>query len=126
MFRWLLALSAANGFLAVSLGAFAAHGLRASLSEKSLEIFATANDYHMIHSLVLMALAILVQQNPGRKILMMAGVGFLVGIFLFSGSLYLLAVTGFSALGAITPLGGVAFLFGWAALLWFSFSETLG
>jgi len=99
-------------FLAVALGAFGAHALRDKLSAYGLDIFRTAVLYHFVHALGLFVVAWLasVTQDPR---LFVAGILFTVGIILFSGSLYVLAVTGVKWLGAITPLGGLSFLAGW-------------
>ncbi len=114
-----------NGFLAVALGAFAAHGLRESLPADLLNTFQTGVQYHMYHALALFGVGILCAQFPASVPARWAGYLFLLGILLFSGSLYLLAVTGTRWLGAITPFGGVAFLAGWACLCWFAASQAL-
>lgn len=114
-----VALGAVNGFLAVALGAFAAHGLKGLLGPGLLDVFRTGVDYQAIHALALLAVGILGAQAHDRSgALRVAGWAFLVGIVLFSGSLYLLALTGTRWLGAVTPFGGTAFLVGWAALAW--------
>lgn len=100
---------AALMFLAVSLGAFAAHGLKARLSPEMLAVFETGVRYHAYHALGLILLGAV--RGPDK-----AGWCFLGGIALFSGSLYLLAATGVRKLGMITPLGGLLFLAGWALL----------
>lgn len=115
MFRGFLMLAAFFGFTGVALGAFAAHGLKNRLSAEYLAIFHTGVLYQLIHTLALLAVALLVVQIPGR-LLAWAGVAFVVGILLFSGSLYLLTLTGISTLGIITPFGGLAFLIGWFIL----------
>lgn len=102
-------------FLGVSLGAFGAHALKAKLSEYSLDIYKTAVLYHFIHALALFVVAWLTMSLHDPK-LNLAGIAFTIGIALFSGSLYLLSITGIKWLGAITPLGGVAFLIGWSLL----------
>jgi uncharacterized membrane protein YgdD (TMEM256/DUF423 family) len=107
-----------NGFIAVSLGAFAAHGLKSMLGADLLATFQTGVQYHMYHSLALLAVGILVLQFPAQTGLRIAGFLFLAGIIIFSGSLYVLALSGIRWLGAITPIGGVAFLAGWALLAW--------
>lgn len=117
--RLLLALAAANGFLAVLLGAFGAHALRGRLSAledgaRRLEWWQTATTYHLVHALAL-GLAALVAQK-GATLAASAGWSFLAGIVLFSGSLYVMTLTGVRALGAVTPFGGLAFLGGWAIL----------
>lgn len=113
-----LVLAGINGFIAVSLGAFAAHGLKSMLGPDLLATFQTGVQYHMYHSLALLALGILVLQFPAQTGLRIAGFLFLAGIVIFSGSLYVLALSGIRWLGAITPIGGVAFLGGWALLAW--------
>jgi uncharacterized membrane protein YgdD (TMEM256/DUF423 family) len=105
-------IAAAAGFLAVLLGAFGAHGLKNLLAENgTAAIWEKAVFYHSIHALMLFVLA---QMKPFPRV---AWWGFLAGIFIFSGSLYVLAVTNTRWLGAITPLGGVSFLVGWAWLV---------
>ena len=120
MQRLLLLVSAINGFLAVALGAFGAHGLKTRLAElpdvaRRLAWWDTASHYHLIHAVALGLLALAVDHVlpnwVGR-----AGVAMLTGIVLFSGSLYAMTLTGVTALGAVTPLGGVGFLVGWLAL----------
>lgn len=101
------------GFLAVALGAFGAHGLRDRLSTESMAIYQTGVQYHMLHALALLAVAAMAD-----KIRNAATIGwlFIFGVLIFSGSLYLLAITGQNWLGAITPLGGICFLAGWGML----------
>lgn len=113
-----LVLAGVNGFLAVALGAFAAHGLKNILGPDLLATFQTGVQYHMYHTLALLAVGILALQFPGQSGLRIAGYLFLAGILIFSGSLYVLALSGIRWLGAITPIGGVAFLAGWAMLAW--------
>jgi uncharacterized membrane protein YgdD (TMEM256/DUF423 family) len=113
-----LVLAGVNGFIAVSLGAFAAHCLKSMLGPDLLATFQTGVQYHMYHSLALLAVGILVLQFPAQTGLRIAGFLFLAGIIIFSGSLYVLALSGIRWLGAITPIGGVAFLAGWALLAW--------
>ena len=115
MLRSFLMLAAFFGFTGVALGAFAAHGLKGRLSAEYLAIFHTGVTYQLVHTLALLGVALLATHIPGR-IVTWAGVSFVVGILLFSGSLYLLTLTGISKLGIITPLGGVAFLIGWLCL----------
>jgi uncharacterized membrane protein YgdD (TMEM256/DUF423 family) len=102
-------------FLAVAAGAFGAHALRERLPSSLLAIFETAARYQMYHALALLLVARAVEAWPGR-LSRFAGWAFVIGIVVFSGSLYLLSVTGIRWLGAVTPLGGVAFLAGWAML----------
>lgn len=115
MLRVLLLLVALFGFTGVGLGAFAAHGLKGQLSAEYLAVFQTGVHYQMLHALALLGLAALWQRLGGR-LLTAAGVCFCVGILLFSGSLYALTLTGISALGMITPVGGLMFLAGWFCL----------
>jgi uncharacterized membrane protein YgdD (TMEM256/DUF423 family) len=108
-------IGAVFGFLGVALGAFAAHGLKDSLSPERLEIFRTGVHYHLIHAVALFALG-LGSDRLTPRLAAAAGWLFAGGIAIFSGTLYLLAVTGIRWLGAITPLGGTALLAGWLLL----------
>jgi len=112
MERIWLALGAANAFLAVAAGAFGAHGLKARLTPDLLAIFETGARYHMYHALGLLAVGLLGLHKPGGLV-DASGWAMLAGIVIFSGSLYALALSGVRALGAITPIGGVAFLAAW-------------
>jgi uncharacterized membrane protein YgdD (TMEM256/DUF423 family) len=105
-------------FLAVALGAFGAHALKSRLSADMTAVWHTAVQYHAWHSLALFALGLLMLHWPERLGLGFAAWMFVAGIVLFSGSLYALALTGARGLGAVTPIGGVAFLVGWAVLAW--------
>ncbi|WGL64838.1 DUF423 domain-containing protein [Pseudomonas sp. CW003PS] len=111
---WLL-LSAFAGFTGVALGAFAAHGLKNRLTPEYLAVFQTGTHYQLIHALALFGVGLLALHMPGRLV-NLAGGAFAVGILLFSGSLYLLTLSGIGKLGIITPFGGVAFLIGWLCL----------
>lgn len=105
------------GLLGVGLGAFGAHGLKEKLQTLgTTATFHTATEYHLYHALALLAVGLLALAGRSGSALSVAGWSFLVGILLFSGSLYALAVTGYTKLGAITPLGGILFLVGWIAL----------
>ena len=115
MLRGFLMLAAFFGFTGVALGAFAAHGLKSRLSAEHLAIFHTGVTYQLVHTLALMGVALMATQIPDRLIAW-AGASFAIGILLFSGSLYLLTLTGFGKLGIITPFGGLAFLVGWFCL----------
>jgi uncharacterized membrane protein YgdD (TMEM256/DUF423 family) len=115
MERTFAGLGAVFGFLAVALGAFGAHALKARLTPEDLEIFETGVRYQMYHALALFAVAWAATRWPEGNT-SLAGWAFVVGILIFSGSLYLLVGTGARWLGAITPLGGVALLVGWATL----------
>jgi uncharacterized membrane protein YgdD (TMEM256/DUF423 family) len=117
----LLALGAVAGFSAVAFGAFGGHGLRKKLAEapdgaKRLEWWQTAASYHLAHALAIGLAALVAERVPGAWA-PAAAWAFLAGIALFSGSLYAMALTGFRKLGAVTPLGGLALLAGWACLL---------
>lgn len=111
----ILAAAAASGMLAVILGAFAAHGLKGRLSESLMSAFQTGVQYQMYHSLALILLVVLYRQMP-QSLLIWSGGFMLAGIVLFSGSLYLLALTQVKWFGPITPLGGLCFIAGWALL----------
>ncbi|OOG71921.1 DUF423 domain-containing protein [Algoriphagus sp. A40] len=107
------------GILAVGIGAFGAHGLKPMLEASGrLETFETAVKYHFYHSLALFGLGLLAILKPNWKKLNLSFWGFTLGIFIFSGSLYLHCLTGITWLGVITPIGGVAFIQGWMALFW--------
>ncbi|RCJ35426.1 hypothetical protein A6770_16030 [Nostoc minutum NIES-26] len=112
-----LSVAAVLGGLSVAAGAFASHALREKISERSLEIFETGARYQMYHALALLLVALLISRNePPQSTLVASGWLFIIGIAIFSGSLYALSLTGIKSLGAITPLGGAAFLAGWGAL----------
>ena len=123
MSKLFLILASFNGFLAVSLGAFAAHALRARMSPELLNTFQTGVQYHMYHALALLGVALLTAQFPSATLPKAAGHLFMLGIILFSGSLYALSLSGVRWLGAITPLGGVAFLAAWGCLFWFALTQ---
>jgi len=107
--------AATLGLLGVALGAFAAHGLRGRVSETLLSAFQTGVLYHLIHAVVLLALALYARATQAS--ITLPAELFTAGIVLFSGSLYAMALSGVTKLGAITPLGGLSFLAGWASLL---------
>ena len=102
--------------LAVALGAFGAHALKARLSPDMLQIFETGVRYHFYHALALGLVVVAMQYWPKTNLPTIAGWLFVVGIVIFSGSLYILSTTGVRWWGAITPIGGVAFIAGWACL----------
>ena len=110
-----LLIGALFAFLGVAFGAFGAHGLRNRLSPEMLAVFETAVRYQMYHSLALLLVGLMMAPMGGPMI-RTAGWAFTIGIVLFSGSLYVLALTGASAFGIVTPFGGLAFLVGWTAL----------
>lgn len=111
-----LLLGALFGLLAVAFGAFGAHALRERLEPDLLAIFETGARYQMFHALALLLVAALSDRLPPR-LAAAATLAFALGIVVFSGSLYALALTGVRALGAVTPLGGAAFLVGWGCLM---------
>jgi uncharacterized membrane protein YgdD (TMEM256/DUF423 family) len=115
--RVFFALGAVSALLAVAAGAFGAHALRTRLVPDMLGVFEIGARYHMYHALGLLAAAWAVTRWPGG-ITTTAGWLFVAGTLMFSGSLYLISFTGHRWLGAITPIGGLAFLLGWAALAW--------
>lgn len=116
MIKIILSCAAFSAMLSVVLGAFAAHGLKSRLTESLLSTFQTGVQYQMYHSLALILLVILYRQIPQSLLLYSAGF-MLAGIVLFSGSLYMLALTQVKWFGPITPLGGVCFIIGWALLV---------
>src|SRR4051812_11399473 len=116
MFRKYGALGSILALLAVALGAFGAHGLEGVIDDNLLSAFKTGVQYHMFHALGLLAIAIASEKLGESKALKWSARLITVGIVLFSGSLYVMAVTDIKPLGAITPFGGVAFLAGWALL----------
>ena len=125
MLRFALIFGASAGLLAVLLGAFAAHGLEKRLDEKALAWIETGVRYQMWHALALLGAAALMAARPGPG-LSVAAIAWAVGIVLFSGALYALAFTGIRAFAHIAPLGGTAFLAGWAAVIWYGAAVKLG
>ncbi len=117
MERFFFISGAIAAFIGVALGAFGAHSLRTKLSPEMLNIFEVGVRYQMYHALGLIAVAWAITRWPEAN-LNAAGWAFIVGIVVFSGSLYLLTLTDARWLGAITPIGGLAFLIGWAILVW--------
>ena len=110
-----LSIGSISGALAVMIGAFGAHGLKDKLSEKMLANYMTGVEYHFYHTLALLIVGVIALHNPTRS-LAASGWAFTIGILIFSGSLYVLAMTGITKLGAITPIGGLAFIVGWVLL----------
>lgn len=115
--RVFFSIGAVFGALGVATGAFGAHGLKGWLSPEMLAVFETGVRYHLIHALALLAVA-WASTRWASAAIRAAGWLFVVGIFVFSGSLYVLTLTGIRALGAITPFGGVALIAGWLLLAW--------
>jgi uncharacterized membrane protein YgdD (TMEM256/DUF423 family) len=116
MAKLFITLASLSGMLAVAFGAFGAHALRGRLDDYAQGVFQTAVQYHFYHSLALLAVGLIALNQPHTALLRNSGWLFFVGIFVFSGSLYLLSVTGVRWLGAITPIGGLAFIAGWGCL----------
>jgi uncharacterized membrane protein YgdD (TMEM256/DUF423 family) len=117
MERIFFAIGAVSAFISVAAGAFGAHGLRNRLGPEMLSVFEVGARYQMYHALALMAAAWAVSKWPG-SMAAASGWCFVAGTLLFSGSLYLLSLTGLKWLGAVTPFGGLAFLAGWLCLAW--------
>jgi len=117
MTRTFFSLGAAFGALGVAAGAFGAHGLKGRLTPEMLAVFETGVRFHLIHALGLLAVA-WASTRWASAAIRAAGWLFVVGILVFSGSLYVLTLTGIRGLGAITPFGGVAFIAGWLLLAW--------
>jgi len=114
--RWALLAGALAGLLAVMTGAFGAHGLRHLVGPRGLEVFQTAVSYQMYHALALVVASLMPALGlPGRLLTLACGF-WLAGIVLFSGSLYLLVLSGQHWLGPVTPLGGLCFMVGWVML----------
>ncbi|MCF2860366.1 DUF423 domain-containing protein [Pseudoalteromonas sp. SMS1] len=107
--------------LSVALGAFAAHGLKSHVSDYAVGIFKTAAEYQMTHGLAIIAVAILIKWGMQIK---WAGYLFSVGVILFSGSLYLLVLTGAKWLGPVTPIGGLCFILGWLVMIYKSAKQS--
>ena len=115
MDRTFLLIGALSGFIGVAVGAFGAHGLRNRLSPEMLAVFETGVRYQLFHTLAVLLVAVAAARFDGWLV-RGAGWSFIAGIVLFSGSLYALALTGVTTLGAVTPIGGLGFLVGWALL----------
>ncbi|MFT6430628.1 MAG: uncharacterized membrane protein YgdD (TMEM256/DUF423 family) [Halopseudomonas sp.] len=116
MAKLLLLLASFSGFTGVALGAFAAHGLRDRLPDNLLSAFQTGVQYQLVHTMALIGIALLLLRWPESTLFRFSGGLFVLGMLLFSGSLYALALTGIDKLGIITPFGGVTFLLGWLCL----------
>jgi len=116
--RTALFLASVALFIAVAAGAVGAHTLGKQVGPERLAVWQTAVQYHAWHGLALFGVGLLMRASPARRGLAAAGWLFVAGIVLFSGSLYLLVATGVSGFGMVTPVGGIAFLAGWATLGW--------
>lgn len=112
-----LAIASILGGLSVAAGAFGSHALKERLSDRALEIFETANRYQMYHALALLLVAVLlIRTEAAQSLLAASGYAFIAGIVIFSGSLYALSLSGVKWLGAVAPIGGLAFMVGWGCL----------
>jgi uncharacterized membrane protein YgdD (TMEM256/DUF423 family) len=120
MDRTFLLIGSILGFLGVVFGAFGAHALRSRLSAEMLAVFETAVRYQMYHTFAVLIVAAAIGHIGDAAWLVLAGWFFVAGILLFSGSLYALTLTGIGILGAVTPVGGLLFLIGWACLIVFA------
>lgn len=116
MIRWAVIAAGISGALAIALGAFAAHGLAGSLDARALDVFETAARYHLVHSVALLAGALAPAAGARTAACAVACTLWLCGLVVFSGSLYLVAAFGLSALGVVTPVGGLGLIAGWIAL----------
>jgi len=116
MTQMIMAFASLSGLLAVALGAFGAHGLKGKLSAELFSAFQTAVQYHFYHTLALLVVGLLLLRFPAERWLLGSGACFVLGLLLFCGSLYALALGGPRWLGPITPLGGLCFMLGWGAL----------
>jgi len=123
MDRTFLFIGSVLGFLGVGFGAFGAHGLRSRLSVDMLAIFETGVRYQMYHAFAVLIVAAAIGHIGNARLLVIAGWLFLGGVVFFSGSLYALALTGVTTLGAITPIGGLLFLAGWGCLALFALTR---
>ena len=116
MFKLFISLGSVNALIAVALGAFGAHALKARLSPDMLAVFETGVQYHFYHALGLLAVGMIAAHLPDSSLVKWSGSLMFFGILIFSGSLYILAITGIKWLGAITPIGGTAFITAWLLL----------
>lgn len=121
MDRTFLLIGSLAGFIGVALGAFGAHALRGRLSPESLDVFETGVRYHMYHAFAILIVAVALARFDVSAV-RAAGWLFTIGIVIFSGSLYALSLTGIRTFGAVTPIGGLAFLTAWALLAWAAFA----
>lgn len=123
MARFFLIAGSLVGFLGVAFGAFGAHALQGRLDDYAKGVFKTAVDYQFWHALAILAVGLLAR-SAEHPILKLAGYAFLIGVILFSGSLYTLALSGVRAWGAVTPLGGISFLLGWGCLAYYAWEQV--
>ena len=120
----IIATGAILALLGVAVGAFGAHALKARLDADMLAVYQTGVQYHLIHALGILLIGILIHLMPATKLLPIAGWTMVAGVLLFSGSLYALSISGVRVLGAITPLGGAAFLIAWAMVAYAVLKES--
>jgi len=118
--KYFIFLGSLNAFLAVGLGAFGAHALKSRLSADMLDVYQTGVQYHIFHALGLILIGIISHWLSQSTLINWSGGFILAGIVIFSGSLYVLSITGIRTFGAITPIGGIAFLAGWILLAYAS------
>jgi len=116
MAKVFITLASLSGMLAVAFGAFGAHALKNRLDDYAMGVFQTAVQYQFYHSLALLAVGVIALSHPQAALLRSSGWLFALGIVVFSGSLYVLSFSGLRWLGAVTPIGGLAFIAGWACL----------
>jgi len=116
MFKLFVSLGSINALIAVALGAFGAHALKSRLSPEMVAVFETGVQYHFYHALGLLAVGLIAAHLPESSLLKWSGWLMAAGIIVFSGSLYILSITGIKWLGAITPIGGTAFIIAWVLL----------
>ena len=116
MAKVFITLASLSGMLAVVLGAFGAHALKNRLDDYAMGVFHTAVQYQFYHSLALLAVGVIALNHPQAALLRSSGWLFALGIVVFSGSLYVLSFSGLRWLGAVTPIGGLSFIAGWACL----------
>jgi uncharacterized membrane protein YgdD (TMEM256/DUF423 family) len=116
MGKMFIFLGSINAFLAVASGAFGAHALKSKLTKEMLTIFETGVHYHFLHALGLILTGIIALKISDSNLVNWSGIFLLLGIIIFSGSLYVLSLTGIRMIGAITPIGGISFLAGWILL----------
>ena len=120
MSKYFIFLGSLNAFLAVGLGAFGAHGLKSRIAHDLLDVYQTGVYYHMFHALALILVGIISHWLSNSNLVAWSGGLMLSGIIVFSGSLYVLSLSGIRTFGAITPVGGLAFLGGWILLAYAS------
>lgn len=126
MARVFLMIASISGFFTVAIGAFGAHKLKDLLiKNEQLANFETGVKYQMFHTLILFGLGLLMRFSPNHDILKYAGFSFIVGILIFSGSLYLLSILNYRKLGMVTPIGGLLFLIGWALVFYHLYKNSL-